>query len=166
MNKKMWGVAAGALAVGVILTLVVVYYSMPGVMMLEDESPYSFDETVQRFEQEVSDAGWSVVVTHDMQAILEGHGHEVAAVKIFELCSSRYSAEVLAVDEARTISPMMPCRVSIYETTTGETYVSRMNSQLMAKPFGGVIARVMDTAAVETEEIIDAVLTTSGVATR
>jgi uncharacterized protein (DUF302 family) len=166
MNKKTWAVAGAALAVGVVLTLVVVYYSMPGVMMLEDESPYSFDETVRRFEQEVFDAGWSVVVTHDMQAILEGHGHEVAAVKIFELCSSRYSAEVLAVDEARTISPMMPCRVSIYETTTGETYVSRMNSQLMAKPFGGVIARVMDTAAVETEEIIDAVLTTDGVAAR
>ncbi len=164
MNKKTWGVAGGALALGIVLTLVVVYFSMPSAMMLEDESSYSFDETVERFEAEVADAGWSVVVTHDMQEILEGHGHDVAAVKIFELCSSRYSAEVLAVDEARTISPMMPCRVSIYETTTGETYISRMNSQLMAKPFGGVIARVMDTAAVETEEIIEAVLSGDSVA--
>ena len=166
MYKKSIAIGAVALVVGVVLTLVIGYYSMPGVMMLEDESPYPFDETVQRFEQEVDQAGWSVMVTHDMQEILERHGHEVAAVKIFELCSSRYSAEVLAEDDARIISPMMPCRVSIYETTDGATYISRMNSQLMAKPFGGVIARVMDTAAVETEEIIETVLSENEVAGR
>ncbi|MFW5729461.1 MAG: DUF302 domain-containing protein [Spirochaetota bacterium] len=158
MNRKLIAVGAGSLIAGIILTVVVGYYSMPGFMMLEDASPYSFEETVERLEQEVKDGGWSVLVTHDMQEILEGHGHEVAAVQIFELCSSRYSAEVLSVDDARTISPMMPCRVAIYETTDGTTYISRMNSQLMAKPFGGVIARVMDTAAVETEEIIARVL--------
>ncbi|NBB90685.1 MAG: DUF302 domain-containing protein [Spirochaetes bacterium] len=166
MRRKLIAVGAGSLIAGILLTLAVGYYSMPGVMMLEDASPYPFDETVQRFEQEVNEAGWGVLVTHDMQEILEGHGHDVAAVKIFELCSSRYSAEVLSVDDARTISPLMPCRVAIYQTTDGTTYISRMNSQLMAKPFGGVISRVMDTAAVETEEIIESVLSRDTVAGR
>ena len=158
MEKKTLLVGAGALVVGIVLTAIIGFYSMPGMMMLEDESPFSFDETVQVFEREVADAGWSVLQVHDMQAILDGHGHEVAAVKIFELCSSRYSAEVLVEDDALVISPLMPCRVSIYEKTDGSVHIARMNSELMAKPFGGVIASVMDKAAVETEEVIAAVL--------
>ncbi len=158
MSKKTWFVGAGAFVVGVILTGVIGFYSMPGMMMLEDESPYGFQETVQVFEEAVRDAGWSVLQVHDMQGILAGHGHDVAAVKIYELCSSRYSAEILREDDARLISPLMPCRVAVYEKSDGTTYIARMNSVLMAKPFGGVIARVMDQAAVDTEQVIDAVL--------
>ena len=158
MKKKLVAGAVSAFVLGVVLTGVIAYYSMPGMMMLEDESPYTFNETVRIFEDAVSEAGWSILQVHDMQQILENHGHDVAAVKIFELCSSRYSAEILVEDDARLISPMMPCRVSIYEKSDGTTHIARMNSVLMAKPFGGVIARVMDTAAVETEEVIEAVL--------
>lgn len=164
MNRKTVLVGVGALVVGVLLTAVIGFYSMPGMMMLEDESPHNFSQTVQVFEQAVADAGWSILQVHDMQDILASHGHDVAAVKIFELCSSRYSAEVLVEDSARIISPLMPCRVSIYEKTDGSVHIARMNSELMAKPFGGVIARVMDKAAVETEEVIAAVLN-GGVAT-
>lgn len=158
MNRKILFVGAGAFVFGILLTGLVAFYSMPGMMMLEDESPHNFDDTVRVFEQTVRDAGWSVLQVHDMQGILKSHGHDVAAVQIFELCSSRYSAEILVEDDARLISPMMPCRVAIYEKSDGTTYISRMNSILMAKPFGGVIARVMDQAAVETEEVIHAVL--------
>lgn len=164
MNRKMVFAGVGAFVFGIVLTGLVGFYSMPGLMMLEDESPHSFADTVQVFEQAVSEAGWSVLQVHDMQGILADHGHDVAAVKIYELCSSLYSAEILVEDDARLISPLMPCRVSIYEKSDGTTYIARMNSELMAKPFGGVIARVMDTAAVETEEVIAAVLN-GGVAT-
>lgn len=52
----------------------------------------------------------------------------------------------------------MPCRVAIYEKSDGVTYIARMNSQLMARPFGGVINSVMRKAAVETEQIIAQVI--------
>jgi uncharacterized protein (DUF302 family) len=164
MNNKMIAGVVSAFVFGIVLTGLIAYYSMPGLMMLEDESPHTFTETVQVFENAVSEAGWSILQVHDMREILDSHGHDVASVKIFELCSSRYSAEILVEDDARLISPMMPCRVSIYEKSDGTTYIARMNSVLMAKPFGGVIARVMDTAAVETEEIIEVVLN-GGIAT-
>ncbi|GAB6089476.1 DUF302 domain-containing protein [Spirochaeta dissipatitropha] len=158
MNKKLALATVGALLTGIILTAVIGFFSLPSLMMLEDESPYDFESTVQRFEAEVRAGGWSVLTVHDMQGILEGHGHDVDAIKIYELCSSKYSAEILSLDDERIVSPLMPCRVAIYEKSNGKTYIARMNSELMARPFGGVISSVMNSAAVETEVVISNVL--------
>ncbi|MCE7792044.1 DUF302 domain-containing protein [Salipaludibacillus sp. CUR1] len=156
MSKLLIGVI-GAVA-GLLIAFIFIYQAAPDLMMVEDESKYSFDETVEVFEEEVREAGWSIAGSHDMQEILEGHGHDVISIKIFELCSSRYSAEILKLDDERIVSPLMPCRISIYEKSDGNTYVTRMNSTLMARPFGGVINEVMQKAAEETEEIIEKII--------
>lgn len=161
MNKGLrTGIIAGVLAfiIGIAVTLFTVYQVAPSVMMLEDESPYGFEETVERFETEVDAAGWSILNVHDMAAIMDNHGHDVESIKIFDLCSSEYSAEILELDEERIVSPMMPCRISIYEHSDGMTYISRMNASMMAGMFGGQIERTMDVATEESEAIIDAVL--------
>lgn len=147
-----------ALLLGVFGTGIAVYSAAPGMMLLEDESLYGFEETVERFEEGVREAGWSVAGIHDMQEILDGHGHDVISIKIYELCSSRYSALILKEDDERIVSPLMPCRVSIYEKSDGKTYITRMNSTLMARPFGGLIHEVMEKAAEETEVIIHPLL--------
>jgi len=157
-TKKVIVATVAAFVAGVLLTGVVGFTNMDKLMMLEDESPYDFDTTVEAFEQAVAEGGWSVLQVHDMQEILAGHGHDVHAVKIYELCSSQYSAEILALDDERIVSPLMPCRVAIYEKSDGSVYIGRMNSELMARPFGRVIAEVMEVAAVETEVVIAQVL--------
>ncbi len=124
-------------------------------MMLEDQSKYDFEETVERFKEEVDNAGWGILNYHDMQAVKEGHGFEVREVKVFDLCSAEYSAEILELDDERIVTPLMPCRVSIYKKSNGNTYIGRMNSPLMARFFGGTINDVMQVASAETEEIID-----------
>ena len=126
-------------------------------MMLEDRSKYDFEETVARFEEEVEAAGWGILNYHDMQEVKAGHGFEVDEVKVFDLCSAEYSAEILELDDERIVSPFMPCRVSIYNKSDGNTYIARMNSPLVAGFFGGTIDEVMQTAAEETEAIIDEV---------
>ncbi len=123
-------------------------------MLLEDESPYDFEDTVARLGEAVDAAGWSIIGVQDMQAILAERGHDVLPVSIFSLCSAQYSAELLQYDDERIVSPFMPCSVAVYEKSNGSTYIARMNAALVAEPFGGVIADVMDTAAAETEEII------------
>lgn len=147
------GLIAGALLMGFIG-----FYSLPGMMMLEDETQYDFETTVEVFEQKVDEAGWSVLKTHDMQETLAGHGHDVLSVKIFELCSAKYSADILALDDERIVSPLMPCRVAIYEKSDGSTYIARMDSELLARPFGGVINEVMQKAASEIEVVIAEVI--------
>ena len=154
MNKQGLIFTAGGFIAGLIVMAVIGFYSLPGLMMMEDRTPYDFETTVEKFEQKVKDAGWSILVTHDMQRILKGHGHDVKGVKIFELCSARYSAEILKLDDERIISPLMPCRIAIYEKSDGYTYISRMDSELLSRPFGGVIKSVMKIAAVEIEDVI------------
>lgn len=146
------------IGLGAILTAIIGFYSLPGMMLMEDESQFDFETTLEVFEQAVSDAGWSILTVHDMQETLKSHGHDVRAVKIFELCSSKYSAEILKLDDERVVAPLMPCRVAVYEKSNGKTYITRMDSQLMAKPFGGVITEVMDQAASEIEDVIAKVI--------
>jgi len=52
----------------------------------------------------------------------------------------------------------MPCRVSIYEKADGKTYISRMNSSMIAAGFGGIAEQVMTESANEVEEIIEHIL--------
>jgi len=161
MNKSLGinlSIGIGALIAGILITLVILYMSAPGMMMMEDESKYDFEETVDRFETAVNEAGWSIAGHHDMQAVLDSHGHDIINIEIFELCSSKYSAQILKLDDERIVSPLMPCRISIYEKSDGKTYIGRMNSTLMARPFGGVINEVMQQAAMETEEILDGLI--------
>lgn len=151
------GILIGMVFTAGLITLLA-FQAGPGLMMVEDESQYDFDETIEVFERQVEAAGWSVAGMHDMQEILDSHGHEVMDIKIYELCSSKYSAEILKLDDERFVSPLMPCRISFYEKSDGQTYISRMNSSLMAKPFGGVIDEVMQQAADETEEILEHII--------
>ena len=101
-------VGSVALVLGAAIALGVVYAAAPSMMMLEDESKYSFDETVSVFEQEVKNAGWKVAGIHDMKAVLAGFGHDVMNVKIYELCSSKYSAVILEQEIGRA-----SCRVRV-----------------------------------------------------
>lgn len=52
----------------------------------------------------------------------------------------------------------MPCRIAIYEKSNGKTYITRMDSQLMAQPFGGVINDVMQKASAEIEAVVAQVI--------
>lgn len=158
LTRQSLVVALVAVLIGAILTGVTIFYSAPDMMMLEDESKYDFDKTVEVFEKEVVDAGWKIAGLHDMKEILAKFDHDVINIKIFELCSSKYSALILKEDDERIVSPLMPCRVAIYEKSDGKTYITRMNSSLMAAPFGGLIKDVMDLAASETEVILEKVI--------
>jgi uncharacterized protein (DUF302 family) len=49
---------------------------------------------------------------------------------------------------------MMPCTMAIWEADDGKVYLSEMNMSLMAKMFGGNVAKVMGVKVVQNEEEI------------
>jgi hypothetical protein len=53
---------------------------------------------------------------------------------------------------------MMPCRDAVYENEAGDVVIARMNSGLMSKFFGGLVAEVMADAAGENEEMFAPVI--------
>jgi uncharacterized protein (DUF302 family) len=133
-------------------------------MILEYESLYDFEETTQRFRENVADAGWSVVQVFDYQEILGEKGYDIDNIHIYAVCSGKYSAAILSLSEERMVSPLMPCTVSIYEKSDGKTYIAQLNSGEVAQPFGGVIAETMQAVAHETNEMIQDLVVSSPVA--
>lgn len=127
-------------------------------MFLENESKYGFDETVEILKAETEKKTWKVVAIHDLQNTLANNGYDVLPVKVFSVCHPKHSSKILDKDDERLVSSLMPCRVSVYEKSDGKVYISRMNTGVLAKSFGGVIEEVMQASTDEIEEILSPLL--------
>lgn len=127
-------------------------------VFLETLSPFDFRSTVELLSKEIENKSWKISNVYDLQKTLNQHGKDVLPVKVFSLCHPNHSSRILEKDSERIISSMMPCRVSIYEKTDGKTYISRMNSSMIAAGFGGIAEQVMTESANEVEEIIENIL--------
>lgn len=134
--------ALGGLIAGIVIAMILMFTTMPSMMINVKESRYGFDETVSKIEQGIDDIGWSSSGTMFINKSLEKHGVEFAPrVKIIKLCQPDYAKQILTTD--RYISCMMPCSISVWENDNGKTFISKMNTGLMGKMFGGKIAEIM-----------------------
>ena len=124
-------------------------------MFFESKSKYGFEETVEKLSEIILESGWKVTHTHDLQETMKKNGLDVAPVKVIELCNPKYAYRLLSDDELRIYSNMMPCRLSVYEKADGKTYVSRMNSAMLASQIGGVVQEVMSGAFHDAEGFIE-----------
>ncbi|THB66900.1 MAG: DUF302 domain-containing protein [Spirochaetaceae bacterium] len=122
-------------------------------MMVERESSYDFETSVAMLEESIAANGWKLPTVHDLQGTMARYGYDVLGVKVFEICHPDHAEKILSQDDERIVSSMMPCRISIYEKSDGKTYVSTMNTGLIGKLFGGLIAEVMGVASAESEQI-------------
>jgi len=131
--------------------------AMPS-MFLEDTSPKPLVPTVRAFRESVEAAGWSILGVTNMAGILSERGFTLHPVLVFDACSGRHSFALLSRDETRFVSSMIPCRVAIYQTSTGKVIISRMNAVAMAGMIGGPAEAVIRTSGEEMERIIAATL--------
>ena len=130
----------------------------PTEMLIESQSLFGFDKTVELIHEAVTIKEWRMPALHDLQQTLRNTGKEILPVKVFEICKPEFSGRILELDAERIVSTLMPCRISVYERADGKTYISRMNSALLGKSFGGIIEEVMNASGKEIEEIIESVI--------
>jgi len=123
-------------------------------MFLENESKYNFAETVDKLTFEIENKTWKLSAIHDLQDTLKKFGTEVLAIKVFALCHPKHSSRILSRDEERIVSSLMPCRISVYEKSDGKTYISRMNTGILAKSIGGIVEEVMQDSTRDVEVIL------------
>ena len=123
-------------------------------MFIENTSPADLPKTIEAFKAEASAAGWSVPTEHNMAGILSARGYTLHPVIVIEVCSGKYSAQLLAKDETRHVASMLPCRVAVYQTSAGNVIISRMNTAMFASMMSGEIAQVIKASGVEMEAII------------
>ncbi len=127
-------------------------------VMIESESRFGFSETVDLLSKTIVESGWKVTITHDLQETMKKNGKEVMPVKVIELCNPNHAYQILSKDELRSVSPMLPCRISVYEKADGKTYVSRMNAPAFAGMIGGEAAGTIVKAFDETEVMLKVIL--------
>lgn len=121
-------------------------------------SPMSFPDTVEAFEREAAEAGWSILHRNNMAGVLSERGFTIDPVLILDVCSGRYSAQILEEDAFRPVSAFMPCRVSIYQDSEGDVFISRMNVPAFLPMMPEGIAEVMEQSSNEIEAIIERTL--------
>ena len=158
MKKIVYGVIAGFISA---LLSVALYMNanFADMMMLESQSKYDFKTSIEKFKAAVKAEGWKNPKTYDLQKTMKKSlGKDVLAVKIFELCQPHHAYKILAANEERIVSAMMPCRVAIYEKEDGKVYISRMNSGMMTGFFNELISSVMKEAAHQNENMIKVLL--------
>ncbi len=124
-------------------------------MVKVTQSPHSFPETLAAFEREASEAGWSILNRNNMAGTLSERGFTIDPVVILDVCSGRYSAQILEEDAYRPVSAFMPCRVSIYQDSQGDVFISRMNVPDFLPMMPEGVAEVMEKSSDEIEAIIE-----------
>ena len=152
-NRKIWMSALIGGAVGFVLCGIVMFMAMPSMMIVTKESRLGFDETIVALEKRIPEHGWVVSggKAIDMNNSLAQHGVDFKPrVKLVKLCNAEYAKSVLATD--RHVSCLMPCTMAVWEGDDGKVYLSEMNMSLMAKMFGGNIAKVMGGKVAGDEE--------------
>lgn len=161
-KKNFWnnGIFIGLIAFtsGMVMMAIITFLSMPNLMLIEDQSPYEFDQAVDVLVKTIELNGWKTVVVHDLQETMQKYGKDVARAKVIEVCHPEHAYKILRENDERIVSALMPCRIAIYEKDDGKVYVSRMNSGLMGKMMKGVVPEVMGKASKETEEIIKSII--------
>lgn len=134
-------------------------HSTPDIaVMIENQSRYDFAKTIDTLSDIIAANSWKLITTHDLQETMKKNGKEVLPVKVLEICKPDLAYQVLSKDEERYVSPMLPCRISVYEKADGKTYVSRMNAPAFAAMIGGSSAATIEKAFSDAEGFIRGVI--------
>jgi uncharacterized protein (DUF302 family) len=154
-SRKIWASGIVGFVLGFVLCGIIVFATMPSMMIVTKESKLGFDETIEALEKRIPEHGWVISGDKpmDMNKSMAKHGVNFEPrVKLIKLCKPEYAKSVLTTD--RHISCMMPCTMAVWQADDGKVYLSKMNLSLMAKMFGGNIAKVMGKKVVHDEEKI------------
>jgi uncharacterized protein (DUF302 family) len=127
-------------------------------VMIENLSKFGFAETIDTLSNIAVLNGWKVTMVHDLQETMKKNSLEVLPVKVMEICNPGLAYQILSKDELRDVSPMLPCRISVYEKSDGKTYISRMNAPAFAGMIGGDAAKTIIQAFNDAEGFIKAVV--------
>jgi uncharacterized protein (DUF302 family) len=126
-------------------------------LVIEHLSKFNFEKTVSLLVAEAERREWKIPAVHDLQLSLAKSGKKVRPVKVIEICKPQYSGKMLELNDERSISVMMPCRISVYEKDDGFTYIGLINAGDLASGLPATISGVMKAASDETLEIVKSV---------
>ncbi len=149
--------AAGWVLVGMVLMGLIVWFTMPSVMLIRHKSDRSYDETVALLGEALKKKqDWRVLTVNDYQKTTAAFG-ALERVGSVNICNPRYASKILANDADRGVTAFMPLAIGVYEDKNGQVYVSQLNVGLLGRMFGGTIADVMGMAGKDLNDVVASV---------
>ncbi len=142
---------------GAVVVAAIVFYSLPGLMIKEIPSPYSFDETLEKIEANAKAEGWKVPKTWKVnfqKNLLKVVKIDIGPNKLIKMCEPKAAADILIHDELKRLSVMMPCTIGIYEKSDGKTYITIMNMKILGLLFGDVVDGITNELAPQMERMV------------
>jgi uncharacterized protein (DUF302 family) len=144
------------LVVGAILAGVLAWNLMPGMMLKEYPASGGVAETVEKIKEKALSEGWVVASVKPLhESIRKNGGGDIRPMMLVNLCEANHAFDILELDENKKISVFMPCTISVYEKSDGQTYIGAMNAGLLGRMFGGRAADVMKMVSSDQQSFIE-----------
>jgi uncharacterized protein (DUF302 family) len=143
--------------VGMVLMGIIVWFSMPSLMLIKHKSNRSYDDTVAVLSETLKKKqDWRVLTINDYQKSTAAFG-AMERVGSITICNPRYASKILSHDANRGVTAFMPLGIGVYEDKKGQVFVSQLNFGLLGMMFGGTIADVMGMASKDLNEVVASV---------
>jgi len=127
-------------------------------LIIEKVSPFNVSVTVEKLIEAATQKGWQNPAIHNLQQSLAKSGKKVLPVEVIEICKPEYSGRMLAQDDGRIVSILMPYRISVYEESDGKTYVALLNMSVMTAGLSSIAAEAIHGAYEEASVIVESVI--------
>jgi len=126
--------------------------------IVEQVSPLNVPDTVEKLIASAVRKGWQNPAVHNLQQSLAKSGKEVKPVQVVEICKPDYSGRMLELNDERIVSILMPCRISVYEKSDGNTYVALLDMSEMTDGLTQTATDAILDASIESFEIVNSVI--------
>ncbi|MCX6242097.1 MAG: DUF302 domain-containing protein [Bacteroidetes bacterium] len=127
-------------------------------LIIEHVSPFTVPVTVEKLIEVAKLKGWQNPAVHNLQQSLAKSGKEVLPVEVVEICKPEYSGSMLEKNDERIVSVLMPCRISVYEKTDGNTYVALLDMSQLTDGMTETATKAVHAASDESFEIVKSVV--------
>ncbi|WP_321477164.1 DUF302 domain-containing protein [uncultured Paludibaculum sp.] len=122
-------------------------------MLYEKLSEKTMDEIDLSLRDSAGRHSFGVLHVHDLHQAMKNKGVDYAGqCSVFEVCNPRHAKRVLESDPA--VSSMLPCRISVYETSDGLMLSTILPSAMM----GMFSDPAIQTVAAEVETALKAMI--------
>lgn len=156
MNKRALH-AVGWVLAGMLLMGIIVWLTLPSLMLVKHKSNRSYDDTVAALSEALKQKqDWRVLTVNDYQKSTADFG-AMEQVGSLNICNPRYASKILANDADRGVTAFMPLALGVYEDKQGQVFISQLNVGLLGMMFGGTIADVMGMAGNDLNEVVASV---------
>lgn len=149
--------AVGWVLLGMVLMGIIVWFTMPSMMLIKHKSNRSYDETVAVLSETLKQKqDWRVLTVNDYQKSTAAFA-ALERVGSVTICNPRYASRILSSDADRGVTAFMPLGLGVYEDKKGQVFISQLNVGLLGMMFGGNIAEVMGAAGKDLNEVVASV---------